>query len=145
MGRASVPRPRSSRGPSGCWPDCADPPDECVQRGATLNLALPDDEHPPAELVQGALVAAVARAVAPQLDRPPGPVRPWDGRSATSDVPVPEAAVDEDDGSEARQDDVRSAGKGHRMKPEAQAGCVQGSPDGQFRLGIPRPDRGHDP
>ena len=65
--------------------------------------------------------------------------------SFASFMPVPEAAVDEDDGLVFAQDDIGLAGKVLAMEAEAVAGAVEHGTDEQFGLGILALDRGHIP
>ena len=50
----------------------------------------------------------------------------------TTFVPVPEAAVDEDNGFIFRQNDIRLAGQGADVFPEAVSGAVQHGADKDF-------------
>lgn len=62
-------------------------------------------------------------------------------------MPVPEAAVDEDDGGVFRQDDVRPAVKLAVLRAvhrEAVAEAVEHLAQCQLRLRVPPPDPGHD-
>ena len=54
----------------------------------------------------------------------------------TAFVPVPEAAVDEDDSLIFRQDDVRPAGQGADVFAEAVSGAVEHGADEDFRLRV---------
>mgnify|MGYP001099814085 CR=1 FL=1 len=82
-------------------------------------LAFPDDGHAPAQAAEAADVPAVVRNVPGELLRPELPVALGGGCNLATLVPVPEAAVDENDGPVFGQDDVRLAGEIRSVEPEA--------------------------
>ena len=62
-------------------------------------------------------------------------------------MPVPEAAVDEDDGAEFRQDEVGFASEGlvfRAVHGESVAEAVEHRAHGEFRLGVASADARHD-
>jgi len=60
-------------------------------------------------------------------------------------MPMPEAAVDEDDGVVFREHDVGAPGEILTVKTEAEAPGVEHLPDQDFRFRIAAPDTGHYP
>lgn len=77
----------------------------------SFQLAFPYDDHPPAQAAEAADVPAVVGHVPREFFGPVLLVALGGGGALASRVPVPEAAVDEDHGPVARQDDVRLAGR----------------------------------
>ena len=63
----------------------------------------------------------------------------------TAFMPVPETAVDEDDGFILRQNNVRLAGQGADILPETVSGAVEHGADEDFRLGVFAADPRHVP
>jgi hypothetical protein len=84
-----------------------------------LGLALPNHQDAPTGVPQGALDPFVPGRVALQLLDPVGPARGGKAAAATT-VHVPEAAADEDDLAQTREDQIGVAGE--RMG--VQAGAV---------------------
>lgn len=72
--------------------------------------------------------------------RPVLPVALGGGCDLASFVPVPETAMDENHGPVFRQDDVRLAGEGGHVKPEAVSRAVQKAADFTLRAGVLAPD-----
>jgi len=58
---------------------------------------------------------------------------------------MPKTTMDEDRGAPPRQHDIGRAGKISSMQPKPEAKCVQHSSDLDFRTGVLRSDRLHDP
>lgn len=73
--------------------------------------AFPDGDDVPAEAADGVFVAEVAGAVALDLLPPPCAAGFREAEVRAVFMPMPEAAVDEDDGAVFRQDKVGFAGK----------------------------------
>ena len=67
------------------------------------------------------------------------------GGSFAAFVPVPEAAVNKDDGFILREHNVRFAGQGFDVFPEAVSRTVQQGTQPYFWLGVFSPDSGHIP
>lgn len=63
----------------------------------------------------------------------------------TAAMSVPEAAVDEDNRSEARQNDVRSSGKLLVMQSEPKSRRMESTTHGYFGHRVPSGDSGHHP
>jgi hypothetical protein len=75
-----------------------------------LGLALPSHQDAPTGVPQGALDPFVPGRVSLQLLDPVGPARGGNAAAATT-VHVPEAAADEDDLAQTREDEIRIAGQ----------------------------------
>ena len=113
--------------------------------GGVAELAFPDDGHVPAAAAEAAQVLAVVRDIPREFLRPEFPVGLGGGGDFTVLVPVPETAVDEDDGAVFGQDDVGLAGEVLHLEPEAVAGAVQQTADLPLRAGVLAPDLRHVP
>lgn len=101
----------------------------------------------PAEGADGVFVPEVAGLVALDLRLPEGVAGFREAEVGTVFMPVPETAVDEDDGTVFRQDQVGPAGERPVVRPvdrEAVAETVEHGSQGEFRLGVATPDAGHD-
>ena len=73
--------------------------------------AFPDDCHSPSGFEQVVLVAPVPAHVGMELGLPEFPASGGSGCVRTSDVTVPEAAVNEAHGSESTEHEIRGAGE----------------------------------
>ncbi len=80
------------------------------------DIALPNDNCSPPQLSERPLVDLVPRCIPIQLFQPEFTPVGWCRAILAPLVPMPEAAVDEDDGFVFRQDDVRFAGQGFDMQ-----------------------------
>jgi len=115
--------------------------------GCGSDRALPYRDHMPALFAKRVFVPQVAGAVAIDLEFPPCEPGFRQAEVGTVFVPVPEAAVDEDDGAVFRQDEVGFTGQGtvfRAVDGEAIAEPVEHRAQGEFRLGIATADAGHD-
>jgi hypothetical protein len=113
---------------------------ECRQ---VVGLAFPHDMRTPSECGQRLLYLAVARDIAvkfglPEFNAALGCV----GETAAM-VAMPEAAMNQNGGPSAREDNVGSAGKIAPVKSESNAEPVQDTPDGNLGSGILLPDPRH--
>lgn len=101
--------------------------------------ALPDRHHSPARLFQCFEILAVASAILGNLLQPEGDVA---GRALEemAVMAVPEAAIDEYDGTVAGEQNVRSPWKFTRMKAVTEAGTKQHAAKNYFKLSICTPD-----
>ena len=90
-----------------------------------FQLAAPDRHDAPPEAAEAAAMLLIVGDVAGEFGGPEFPVRPGRGGDFAVPVPVPEAAVDENDGAMARQHDVRRAGQRADMDPKSMAGAVE--------------------
>ena len=98
--------------------------EEGEDAGGVAELAFPDDDDAPAAASETAQVPPVVRDVPREFVGPELPVGLGGGGDFTVLVPVPETAVDEDDGAVFGQDDVGLAGEVLHVEPEAAAGAV---------------------
>ena len=57
---------------------------------------------------------------------------------------MPEAAMNEDDATSARQNEVRSSGQRSNMKPITVAKGVQQPPNYKLRFRVPAPNTSHE-
>ena len=107
-------------------------------------LALPDYHYPPAEFVQGCLVAPVPNNVGFEFLLPV--LRPSLGVRGmlAARMPVPEAPMNHDYGAVSGEHDVRRARKILPVKAEAEAEAVCDAPYDHLGPGVPPADTGHD-
>ena len=77
--------------------------------------------HAPAEFPERGLMEFVARGVAVEFGQPPFTAVGRRRAVLATLMPMPEAAVNEDDGSVPRQNDVRPAGQFSAMQTKAKA------------------------
>jgi len=109
----------------------------------SLELTLPDNQDSPSCASKLLLGPPVSLDIPPKLLRPEiGTGLGQHGKSA-SFVVVPEAAMNENTGSEAWKHNIRTPRKILAMQPEAIAPGMQKLPNRHFRPGIPAPDTGH--
>jgi len=101
-----------------------------------FELAFPNGDDFPAELFEVAGVVFIVGDVALKLLFPEGLVAFWSRGVFAAFVPVPETAVDKDDGFILWQNNVRLAGEAFDILPEAVSGAVQQRADENFRLRI---------
>jgi len=79
---------------------------------------------------------AVVGDIPRELVRPESPVALGGGGVLASLVPVPEAPVHKDHGPVFGQGDIRLAGEGGNMEPEAMARAMEQRAHGAFRAGV---------
>lgn len=107
-------------------------------------LALPEHKDSPTQIVQGGLVPCVPRHVLLELRRPE--LNP--GLRAigipTPVMPMPETAMNENDGAIPWEYQVWRSRKILPMQAKTKAEPVGDATNDQFRLGIPPPDARHD-
>jgi hypothetical protein len=96
-------------------------------------FAFPDDEGAPAGVAKLAEDAAVAGDVALELIPPEGLAGCRDTGQGTAMVPMPEAAMDQDDRPIAGQDDVGRTGQVLAMQAETVAKPMQEGAHGTLR------------
>lgn len=116
-------------------------------RGSVFQGAGPDGDDVPAEVLEGGFGAEIAGLVAGDLVGPPFGAGAGKAEVGAVFVAVPEAAVDEDDGAEFRQDEIGAAGEGFVFRAvhgEAVAETVEHGPEGELGFGVPAADAGHD-
>jgi hypothetical protein len=106
-------------------------------------FALPHHDDPPPCRTQVAIVSPVACPIVPQLRHPPRTIRRRQRALRPADVPVPEAAVHEDDRAMTRQDDVGAAGKPADMEAKAHAVAMERGADQALGRGVMTADCGH--
>ena len=125
------------------------PPEESLdvtlQPGWRRHGALPDNQHPPPVTSESADGLPVAGYVALELRGPEDDVALWRVGKLAAAVPVPEAAVHEDDGPVPLQHDVWTSRQAPVVKPKPVAKSVEHRTDGNFRSGIAGLDPGHVP
>jgi hypothetical protein len=107
-------------------------------------LAFPNHDTFPAELSQLLRVLRVPLTVARQLWGPIYRIALRYMAFAAVFVPVPKAAVDEDNGFPLREDDVGAPRQAFAVQPEAKPHAVEHATDPDFRPGVPRCDPPHD-
>ncbi len=112
-----------------------------IERARSLELALPNHVHRPAGGLEEISHTAISRLVGFELRRPE--LRTGLRLAVLAVVRVPEAAVDEDDGLDAAEYDVRRAGELTVVQTVAEAGGVDCLSDNQLRLGVLAADGGH--
>ena len=101
----------------------------------------------PAEIEKGSFIAKIACLVSLDLCRPPFGASAWYPCDPAVLMPMPEAAVDEDDGAVFRQDEIGFAGEGfvaRTVDREAVAEPVEHRTQGQFGFRVPTADTRHD-
>lgn len=106
-------------------------------------IALPDHEDLPAEILERFFVAPVAGDVLGEFIHPERDAGFGRIGVAASFVPVPEAPVDEDSESVAREDQIRAAGKVLPMQTKAQTQLVRDPANHDLGSGVPPFDPGH--
>lgn len=104
------------------------------------NVALPEYFDLPSELDCFSPIPPVPLPVLPELLFPETSASRGCRGEATAGVPVPEAAVHEDDRTALRQDDVRATGQVAAVEGEAQSGSMQSGSDKQLGLRVLPPD-----
>lgn len=107
-------------------------------------LAFPDYLHRPSKLAQCRGLADIALAIRFDLRLPELPIRARLHRTVLAVVAMPEAAVDIDRGSIARQDDIGSAGQVADMQAVSKSTGMKISANGEFRRGILAADAFHE-
>lgn len=107
-------------------------------------LALPHNEYPPPELIKRFLCTFVPSGICIKFRVPEFRIGGGPSASWASYMPVPEAAVDEDDLSMARQHNVGMSREVRTMQPEAIPKPVQQAAYYQFRSRIAIFHLGHD-
>lgn len=91
-----------------------------LREAGGAGLAFPDGEELPAEAAEGSAGAFVAGGVALDFGEPVIAAGGWDA-AGSAGVGVPEAAVDEDDFFESREDEVGRAGEVFGVESVAEA------------------------
>ena len=108
-----------------------------------LQLALPKYKNTPAHRAQFFVIVFIAFAIAGNLLFPESRIACGHG-SAFAGVPMPKTTVNKDDRSVFRQHNVRPAGKGFSMQPEAITHPMQKTADRQLRSGVLPMNSRHD-
>lgn len=85
----------------------------------------------------------IAPSIASNLGPPEYAIAPRPPEEAAA-VPVPETAIDEDDGSIAWKDEVGPTRNAGHVETIPKTKCKQGAPKLEFGLGVPPADAGHD-
>ena len=109
---------------------------------AALDGTLPDDQNMPSGIGQRAYRTPVAQTIRFNLCLPEIAAGGGEGEKVAV-VPVPEAAMHEDDGAMLRQDNVRRARQGAHMQAETEPEREKQFTHQQFRAGVAAPDRAH--
>jgi len=117
-----------------------------AQSGGQARLALPHNDNAPAGAPKQGDLAAVARNVGGELCGPETSASCRGRREPAALVPMPETAVDENDGVPAGKDEVGSAGeiavaRARDREPETKA--VQQAADDQLGAGAALPNAPH--
>lgn len=107
--------------------------------------ALPDDAHPPPEIQKAPDDLRIPLPVRTDLRFPELPARRGNGRKPTAVMPVPEAAMDENDCIAAWEDQVWLPRKLLPGQMEPKSPPMQEPPDDEFRLRVPAADGRHHP
>lgn len=115
-----------------------------AQHGDVPGLALPYDQHSPACRLQRCFLPGIPLHIGVELRRPELVSGRGNGCLPTAGMPMPEAAVDEDDRPIAGEHQVGRAGQIPTMEAEAITQSVRRPADDQFRLGIAIPYPGHE-
>lgn len=110
-----------------------------------IHLAFPYGDDLPAEFAQGAGVFFVVGDVGGEFILPEGDIGGRRGGVFAAFMPVPEAAVNKDDRSVFRKNNVRFAGERFDVFPEAVSRAVQHGAENDFRPGVPVTDSRHVP
>ena len=110
----------------------------------STNVAFPNREHAPSQLFEGALGLCIASDVSGELRTPIGLIGRWLPAAARTIVLMPEATVDENNGTVFRQHQVGSARQIAAMDTESVSKPVDEASHGDFGTGIPSFDAGHD-
>jgi hypothetical protein len=106
-------------------------------------LMFPDSDHLP---TVGAIVTRngdIPSVVPVQFSEPEPPSRLWD--AAVPLAAVPKAGVDENHDPGSAYNEIRGSSQVAGMRPVANAGRPQRSPEYNFDSGIASPDARHDP
>jgi len=111
-------------------------------------LALPDDKHVEASLMQRDLFSRVSSAVTSDLFAPELDVRFWCASQATTEMPVPKASVHERGPATAVIRDVGPTRQIRGAHSEAESAVMEKPPNGDLDSGILLPNgphpRGHE-
>lgn len=113
----------------------ADPIHGPINR-CTPQSALPDNSDPPLCSLQVQDIAGVTDDVGIELGLPERGARRRGGGVTTARVPMPEAAVDQNGGTPAGQDQVRSTRQAPYMQAISEAPGVQRAAQDQLRLRV---------
>jgi hypothetical protein len=112
-----------------------------TERTGVLQLALPHDEVLPSEFLQRSLIAKIAQAILAEFRLPKLEAR--FRQPAAFRMPMPEAAVNEDNFLPSRKNDVRPAGKIPTVQAVTETEPPEEPSDPPFRFGVLGPDPAH--
>jgi hypothetical protein len=121
--------------------------DSVMQRSKVIrvsHLAFPNGLDLPAELLQLPRLAGISKLIVANLAAPERGIGLGFHSAMAAGVPMPEAAVDEYDGSEASQHDIRCPWERLDVKPVTKASGKEVASDGEFRLCARTPDALHE-
>lgn len=116
---------------------------ECIR--VFIQIAFPYGQNPPTGLLQLRLLFQVTLDRSAELFLPELRAGLRRGRIGASFMPMPEAAMDEDDGPVLRENDVRFPRQVRNMQLETEAFPVEQAAQHQFRFCVLTPDTGHVP
>jgi hypothetical protein len=121
-------------------------PDKATRESLRISgFASPNHGDAPALLAEGGAVAGVACGIAFQFGEPEFAACGGHGGFAAIRVPVPEAAVDENDEPARAQHDVRLSGQSGAVETKAQSHGVEEPAHDQFRCRVLAADARHVP
>ena len=98
--------------------------------------AFPHRGDPPSFFLEGDPNGSVSLQVALELLSPEIRTSRWRGGVSASRMTMPEAAMDEDGGLPARQDEIGAAPQRSGVEPEPESCRMQMSPDQQLRTRV---------
>lgn len=101
-----------------------------------VELAFPHDKDAPPIAAQLRTGALVALGIAFEFRTPEGPSRSRYDAAMSADVPVPEAAMHENNGASGHENQIGPAGQGPAMQPIAIAHCGEQSTHDHFGAGV---------
>ncbi len=118
--------------------------EDFIQVPLVPRLAFPNREHPPTGPFQSGGTPLVALDVPAEFFVPEFDARLRCRAAGTSDVPVPETSVNEEDKSVTGKDDVRCSREIAAMQTEAQSATVGGAAHDQLGASILPRDTAHE-
>lgn len=119
--------------------------DPCGQLFSVTRLTLPDGHDGPPEGTQGALGTAISRHVLFKLAHPESHIAFRSVGETAATMSVPEAAMDYDDCSVLRKNDVGAARQLPTLQPESETQPVKDGADDSLRCCVAAPDPRHVP
>ena len=108
-------------------------------------VAFPNNQHAPARAAKFAPHAPIAGHIARELRLPEGRARSRCRPPKPACMPVPEASMHKDHGTQAAQHDVRLPRQVSRMQPKPKPQCMHHPPHGKLRRRVAPLHGGHAP